>query len=195
MSGDFMMVLLRVYLLAGLLVHKAVWELMKKRGGGRRPARPQASLRMKLVKTVKIGILAGILLQTLLPDIFPLSSGSTPIRSVGALIYTVGLVVALLGRTQLGQNWSDIESPGVKKTQAVVSAGLYRYIRHPIYVGDLLLLVGLELALNSWLVFLAAFLVPLVLHRAVREERLLIQTLPGYGLYCRQTKRFIPFLA
>jgi len=67
-------------------------------------------------------------------------------------------------------------------------------IRHPIYVGDLLLLIGLELALNSWLVLPAIILVPIVLAKAVQEERLLTQTLPGYEEYCRRTKRFVPFL-
>jgi protein-S-isoprenylcysteine O-methyltransferase Ste14 len=76
----------------------------------------------------------------------------------------------------------------------VVAYGVFRYIRHPIYVGDLLLLLGLELSLNSWLVLAVVCMIPGVLRQAVREERMLVIALPGYAAYCARTKRFIPFL-
>jgi protein-S-isoprenylcysteine O-methyltransferase Ste14 len=76
----------------------------------------------------------------------------------------------------------------------VVSKGLYRFIRHPIYVGDLLLLIGLELSLNSWLVLGVILLLPVVIRQAVSEEKMLMRSLPGYETYCARTKRFIPFL-
>jgi protein-S-isoprenylcysteine O-methyltransferase Ste14 len=82
----------------------------------------------------------------------------------------------------------------VGQQQEVVSNGIYRYIRHPIYAGDLLLLFGFELALNSWLVFAIMLLVPVVLRRAVLEEKLLATRLRGYDSYARRTKRFIPFV-
>ena len=61
-------------------------------------------------------------------------------------------------------------------------------------MGDLLLLAGLELALNSWLVLGVLVLAPVVLSRAVREEELLKQSLTGYRAYCKTSKRFIPFV-
>ena len=76
----------------------------------------------------------------------------------------------------------------------MVSRGVYAYIRHPIYSGDLLLLLGLELALNSWLVLGAAALIPIVFQRAVKEENSLSEQLSGYGAYIQRTKRFIPFV-
>ncbi len=80
------------------------------------------------------------------------------------------------------------------REQAVVSNGPYRLIRHPIYVGDLMLLFGLELALNSWLVLGVLLLAPIVLRQAVQEEKKLALALPGYQEYCANTKRFIPFV-
>ena len=77
---------------------------------------------------------------------------------------------------------------------AVVSSGIYRYIRHPIYTGDILLLLGLELCLNSWLVLGLALLVPAVAVQAIKEEQKLVDALPDYASYIRRTKRFIPFL-
>ena len=88
----------------------------------------------------------------------------------------------------------DIEAAGVKREQTTVAHGIYSYVRHPIYTGDLFLLLGLELALGSWL-FLAVFALALaVLRQAVEEEKKLIEALPGYETYCRRTRRFIPFL-
>lgn len=181
---------LRIYLLAGLLFHKAVWEFMKQRP---RKREPQPFAR-RVVKAVKISILAGILAQCLAPDVLPLSPEPGMLRAAGIFLYTVGLAVAVLGRVQLGRNWSDIENAGVLPGQRVVSRGVYRYVRHPIYAGDLGLLIGLELALNSWLVFAALALVPIVFRQAAREESLLSGRLTGYDQYCRRTKRFIPFV-
>jgi len=188
--------LLRLYLLVGLLLHKAVWEVMKRNRGVRADAKPAPrSLQVTLVKAAKVGILLGILVQTMLPDILPLSSDPQGLRIAGAILYTAGLAIAIAGRVQLGDNWLDIETAGVKQRQTVVSRGIYRFIRHPIYAGDLLLLAGLELALNSWLILFVALLTPVVLRQAIREEQMLVSTLPGYNSYCRRTKRFIPYVA
>ncbi|HKZ78777.1 MAG TPA: isoprenylcysteine carboxylmethyltransferase family protein [Pyrinomonadaceae bacterium] len=150
--------------------------------------------KLVFVKTTKILILLGIAAQTFLPDIFPIFSQPIAIRFLGAGIYTIGLLVAIVGRIQLGDNWADIERAQVHSHQAVVLNGMYAYIRHPIYVGDLLLLVGLELSLNSWLVLGVLLLAPVVIWRAAREERMLAAKLPEYQIYCAQTKRFIPFV-
>jgi protein-S-isoprenylcysteine O-methyltransferase Ste14 len=181
---------LRIYLLAGLLFHKVVWEFMK-----RRPrSRTGQPLGRRLVKAAKIGILAGVIVQCLLPDVLPISPEPAALRAAGVLLYSIGLGVAVMGRLQLGGNWSDIENAGVLPEQRVVSRGVYRYIRHPIYAGDLCLLAGLELALKSWLVFGALALVPIVYRQAAREEGMLSAQLAGYQQYCRRTKRFIPFV-
>lgn len=189
------MLLLRVYLLAGLIIHKLVWETLKRqRANPRANVDSPKSTRLLLVKVVKIGILLGIAAQTLMPDVLPIAHEATSLRIIGAAIYTAGLLMAIVGRLQLGVNWSDIEDAQVIRDQAVVASGLYRFIRHPIYVGDLLLLIGLELSLNSWLVIVAVLIAPVVLRQAISEEKLLLQSLPGYGAYCLRTKRFIPFV-
>ena len=187
--------LLRIYLLLGLVSHKVLWELFKRRRHGSEMLRSGSlSLRQRLIKAAKIGILISIVAQTLMLDVLPIAPEPFGIRIVGIVIYTVGLLVAMIGRVQLSDNWSDIEAAQVLDRQVVVSHGLYRYIRHPIYIGDLLLLIGLELSLNSWLVIAVGLMAPVVLWQAIREERMLVKALPGYDLYCSETKRFIPFL-
>jgi protein-S-isoprenylcysteine O-methyltransferase Ste14 len=190
------MILLRLYLLAGLIAHKAVWEILKRRKAptGEKPAPKPQPLSVQLVKAVKIAILLGIVAQTMLPEILPISQQPFLLRVIGVAIYTAGLLIAVIARFQLDSNWSDIETAQVLSHQQVVSNGIYGYVRHPIYVGDILLLFGLELSLNSWLVLGVALMTPVILLQATREEKKLVETLPGYDVYCEQTKRFIPFV-
>ncbi len=185
--------LLRLYLLAGLVAHKVVWEALKRQGTGGAARRAPSGL-ARVLKLVKTGILLGLVVQLLSPEVLPILAQARLLRVVGVATYTLGLAVAILGRAQLGSSWSDIEAPQVLRNHGIVSHGVYRYIRHPIYVGDLLLILGFELALNSWCVLGVMLLAPFVLQRALREERMLSAALPAYNEYCTRTKRFVPFL-
>jgi protein-S-isoprenylcysteine O-methyltransferase Ste14 len=157
--------------------------------------RARVPVSASIVKILKIAVLVGIIIQTLVPPVLPISGDPLLFRVGGVALFTAGLVLAVSGRVQLGDNWLDIEDAGIRGGQTVVAAGVYRHVRHPIYGGDLLLLAGLELALQSWLVVGALALVPVVVRQAINEEHFLRGTLPGYAAYCERTKRFVPFVA
>jgi protein-S-isoprenylcysteine O-methyltransferase Ste14 len=194
MSGTSL-VILKIYLLAGLIFHKALWEILKRRQGGAETAsETTTSPGNRLVKLVKLMILAAIIAQTVLPDFLPISDEPLMLRLTGLCIFTLGLLTAISARVQLGNNWSDIEDGKIANEHAVVSQGIYGYIRHPIYTGDILLLLGLELCLNSWLVLGLVLLVPVVVVQTIKEEQKLVGALPEYADYIRRTKRFIPFV-
>jgi protein-S-isoprenylcysteine O-methyltransferase Ste14 len=184
---------LRLYLLAGLVIHKLVWEVLKRRTPSRGRRAPQSAFAV-LLKGAKMAILVGLVAQTLSPEFVPITNHPLLLRVCGVSLFTFGLCVAILGRVQLGDSWADIEAAQVLQHQSVVVIGLYRHIRHPIYIGDLVLLLGLELSLNSWLVLGVGVLAPYVVWRAVREERMLSAQLPEYDAYCARTWRFVPFL-
>ena len=76
----------------------------------------------------------------------------------------------------------------------LVTAGPYRYVRHPAYAVGLLLMVGVGLALGSWLGALFGFLlVPTILSRTAREDRVLRERLTGYAAYAREVRyRLLP---
>jgi protein-S-isoprenylcysteine O-methyltransferase Ste14 len=187
---------IRAVLLSGLIFHKALWEVMKRRGPAQqRVVSAKQPLPVRVVKASKIAILLGIVAQTVAPVILPIRDDSDALRMSGVVIFLLGLAVAVIGRLHLGENWLDIEAAGVKTKQQTVSQGIYRYIRHPIYTGDLFLLAGLELALNSWLFLMVFPLAIVVTRQAIREEQKLAETLAGYDEYCRRTHRFIPFVA
>ena len=187
------MILLKIYLLIGLITHKAIWEVLRTRTD-EKPKESQ-SIKLIAIKTIKISILLGIIIQTVLPfDLFPITNEPVIFRIVGVLIFTIGLSTAVAARIQLGDNWSNIETGQVLQNQEVVKRGIYGWIRHPIYTGDIFLLLGLELALNSWL-FLGVFLLaPVVMLKAIKEEQMLVKELAGYDSYQTKTKRFIPYI-
>ena len=189
------MTALRVGLLFGLVLHKLVWELLKRRDPGLSgPSGPAAPPAKRLLKGIKALLLVCLAIQTLFLDLFPIAERPAALRVVGTSLYVVGLSIAVAGRVQLGPNWVDLEDARIRPGQSLVAHGLYRYVRHPIYAGDLLLLIGLELALNSWLVLGALIPLVVVLRQAAEEETLLARAFPDYGAYRAGTKRFIPFV-
>ncbi|CAM3061078.1 putative S-isoprenylcysteine methyltransferase [Legionella steigerwaltii] len=84
----------------------------------------------------------------------------------------------------------------VEEGQKVISTGLYGVVRHPMYLGAILLFIGTPLALGSWwtLLLIPVFLLLLVA-RILNEEKLLVRDLPGYTEYQKKvTTRLIPFI-
>lgn len=78
----------------------------------------------------------------------------------------------------------------------VVTEGPYRLVRHPMCAGALLLFVGIPLLLGSWWGLLIAPVIAIAIGiRAVGEERMLRQALPGYDRYAQQVRfRLFPGL-
>src|SRR5215472_7376676 len=82
----------------------------------------------------------------------------------------------------------------VTEDQKVISTGPYAHVRHPMYSGALLLLVGIPLALGSWwALILIAPVMPVLIWRILDEERFLLKNLPGYAEYASTMRyRLIP---
>ena len=137
-----MILVLQIYLFLGLVLHKVVWEALK-RNDGEKP-KENNSAGLVIIKAVKVFILVSILVQYAAGYIAHCRRFNKH-KGYRAIIYTLGLATALAAGFQLGENWANIETGQVLTRQAVVANGIYRYVRHPIYIGDLLLLFGLEL--------------------------------------------------
>jgi protein-S-isoprenylcysteine O-methyltransferase Ste14 len=186
---------LRIFLFSGMLLHKLVWEVMKSSGPASRKPRPAFTLTPKtIVKLGKSAVLLFLLVQTLFLDILPITGSPGTLRMIGTAIYVLGLATAIIGRLQLGRNWANLEDAQVLSNQRLVQDGIYRFIRHPIYTGDLLLILGLELALNSWLVVLFFALAAVVVRQTLAEEAILARSFPEYQGYRSRSKMFIPFV-
>jgi len=84
----------------------------------------------------------------------------------------------------------------VDKNQKVISTGLYGIVRHPMYIGVLIMFIPTPIALGSYwgLIPMATFPLALVF-RILNEENVLRKELPGYKEYCQKIKyRLIPFV-
>ena len=84
----------------------------------------------------------------------------------------------------------------VEEGHQVISTGPYRFVRHPMYFGAILMFVFTPLALGSWWALPGFLLViPFLVLRLLNEEKLLRRDLPGYSDYCLRTRsRLIPLL-
>ena len=84
----------------------------------------------------------------------------------------------------------------VTENQSIVRAGPYRFIRHPGYLGSILIWSGVAASTTNWIVLLIVLIVMfgVYVYRIQSEEKMLIATNADYAAYRKQTWRLIPFV-
>lgn len=82
----------------------------------------------------------------------------------------------------------------VEKAQQVITTGVYAIVRHPMYLGTIVMYIFSPLALGSyWAMIPAVLIIPLLVARIRNEESVLVRELKGYPEYMQQTKyRLVP---
>lgn len=125
---------------------------------------------------------------------FALSSNGALVVSYSGLgIVAVGLAQVMAAFYALG--WNVTPMPNPRKDRALVTTGIFRYVRHPIYGGLLLMIAGTSLARFSfWGLLLCVPLVIFFLLKSFYEEQKLQKKFPHYGGYMATTKRFVPLV-
>ena len=113
---------------------------------------------------------------------------------IGAFMTGGGLLFTVWARLHLGRNWSG--SITIKKEHELITSGPYAAVRHPIYTGLLLALLGSTLALGDWRAVLAFVLAAGALWRKLRIEELWMRQQFGdaYQAYSRRVPALIPFV-
>jgi protein-S-isoprenylcysteine O-methyltransferase Ste14 len=154
---------------------------------------PTAETRM-VQKVVMGGLwlsLAAMVMVSVLDHRFGWSPVPTAICLVGDVLVAVGLgVMALV----VIQNSYAAATVRVEAGQKLASTGLYGLVRHPMYTGNVIMMVGVPLALGSYwgLVFVMPGLMVLV-SRIRDEEKLLQEELKGYREYTQKVRyRLMP---
>jgi protein-S-isoprenylcysteine O-methyltransferase Ste14 len=118
-------------------------------------------------------------------------AGSSAGRLAGAVLAVVGLGLYIAAHLYLRRNWSI--AAVIIEGQSLVTAGPYRYVRHPMYTGMMVVVVGSGLLVSNYAIL--ASIVPVAAAyyiRARREESLLMAEFPEYREYAARTKMFIP---
>jgi protein-S-isoprenylcysteine O-methyltransferase Ste14 len=112
----------------------------------------------------------------------------------GILTMFFGSIIAIWARLVLKNNWSG--KVQIIEGQQVIKNGLYRFIRHPIYLGFSLCFLGSLLFRMNYATLLACIImIPLHIIKAKQEEKLLLQEFGvEYSEYMDTTKRLIPFI-
>lgn len=134
---------------------------------------------------------AAAITATWVPFTFPLLRGapSEPGRQALADVLVIcGLAWAVWSLRYLGRNISVLA-----QARDIVVQGPYRWVRHPLYLGELVASLGIAIAVNSYLALaLWIALCGLQVYRAVREEQVLSQALPAYRSYRSRTAALLP---
>jgi protein-S-isoprenylcysteine O-methyltransferase Ste14 len=119
---------------------------------------------------------------------------------VPALASIVGDILGALGILMyflvVRENRYAAAAVQVVEGQTVVSTGPYAVMRHPMYAGAIVVLIGMPLALASWwgILFLPLF-IGLLAWRLLNEEAFLSKNLAGYPEYMQRVKyRLVPYL-
>lgn len=110
---------------------------------------------------------------------------------LGISISTVAMALFISAKLSLGEHYSPCFDSYIPRD--IVQEGLYRYIRHPIYASNILLLIGVFIASGSlWILINIVLLGIYYVNSALREELILLEKFPIYSKYSTHTNRFIP---
>ena len=112
---------------------------------------------------------------------------------LGVALVLAGALVGVLAARALGTSLTPFPHPSQRAS--FVAHGPYDLVRHPIYLGGLLLLAGLSLLMSPWALVVTGVLGVLWGLKADVEERFLRAHYPQYADYCRRTRyRLVPFV-
>lgn len=116
---------------------------------------------------------------------------SHSLKIISLFVSIIGLLIIVLALLQLNKNLSPFPTP--KDKAVLIQNGLYKYVRHPIYSGILLLFIGYSIFQDSWYKLGISILLALLFHyKAAYEEQLLSLKYKDYNLYKSNTGKFFP---
>ncbi len=122
------------------------------------------------------------------------SGGIGPVAQVSAMLIVIGGYALVVWATGVNAFFSQVVRIQSERGHTVISSGPYRYVRHPAYVGMILVVLGAAIMLSSWWALIPGILSALlVIVRTALEDRTLQAELPGYAEYAQRTRyRLVP---
>jgi protein-S-isoprenylcysteine O-methyltransferase Ste14 len=161
----------------------------------RMQAGPKAETRplQKIIISIAFLAMGATIMVSALDFRFGWSPVPAAVSVVGDVLVAVGLGIAMLTTIQNGYASANIT---VESGQELVSTGMYSVVRHPMYFGNVVLMIGIPLALGSYWGLL--FVIPglaVLATRILDEEKVLSQQLAGYHDYVQRVHyRLVPYV-
>lgn len=184
--------ILRLLTLALLIIWRLYWFLYTKEAVLKKP---KTDNNPRIIEQIFANLAAGYLIISLLGFIiFPFNNLSAQI--IGFILVISGFTEGIVARKTLDDNWTNSNEYQIKKDHELITNGIYKYVRHPIYGGILLMVPGVLLVAASY-TFIAGLIVMFLIFEffARREEKLLTKHFgKKYIEYMKTTKKFIPFV-
>ncbi len=189
------MTIFRVIIPALWLAFAIYWgisALSAKRSLGITPWWRQSLLRGGIVVLIAAAIhfsSAGRLLRA----VHVYQARSILLGAIGATVVLLGIGLAVYARVYLGRNWGMPMSR--KEEPELVTGGPYAFVRHPIYSGIMLAMLGSAIGETPFFAVMLALFAPYFIYSARREEELMCEQFPAqYPEYMRRTKMIVPFV-
>jgi protein-S-isoprenylcysteine O-methyltransferase Ste14 len=188
-AWGFLVVFFGASLLITLYLMKKDPALLKRRLSGGPTAEKEKTQKMIMFFTT-LGFIA-LLVVPALDYRFMWSSVPFYLVIAGDMLTALGFYIVFLVYRENTFTSATIE---VASDQKVISTGPYAIVRHPMYAGSLLYLLGMPFALGSyWRLLVLVAMMPFLIWRLFDEERFLSKNLPGYAEYCAKVRwRLMP---
>jgi len=185
-----------VIFLAGFIVGSVIRKVYTFRARGNKTAnRRKSVLDIVLISAGGVGLAAPLFY--LFTSWLDFADYDLPgwLGCVGTAVFAVALLLLWRSHADLGRNWSATLK--VREGHTLVTAGVYRYMRHPMYSAHWLWAIAQALLIENWLAGLALLVtfLPLCLIRIPREEEMMLENFgEEYRQYMNHTGRLIPRL-
>jgi protein-S-isoprenylcysteine O-methyltransferase Ste14 len=142
---------------------------------------------------VSIGAVFLALFRWHYPFNFPLTPYTFLTPWIGAVVCVLGLGIAIWSRWMLAGNWSsDVQ---FKQRHELVQTGPYRFVRHPIYTGILVMCLGPAIQFGRLHFWLGVLFMGIGLWiKLKQEETVMMQHFPEYAGYRKRVKALVPFV-
>ncbi|HEX4054825.1 MAG TPA: isoprenylcysteine carboxylmethyltransferase family protein [Tepidisphaeraceae bacterium] len=161
--------------------------------GNKRSVYRQSVLRGFFYRVIVVGAI--VVLFSVGSHKNPIFSETVWTQIGGVVLCAAGIGLAIWARRILGTNWSGLIT--LKENHELIRHGPYRFVRHPIYSGVILAMIGTVLAIQPFLQGLAvlAILAIALKLKSLGEEKLMMSQFPdSYPRYKNEVKSLIPFV-
>lgn len=147
----------------------------------------------KIIISIALISIVGLLIFCALDHRFGWSPVAPIVSLIGDVLVALGLMINLVVFRENSYGASNIRT---ESDQKVISTGPYAIVRHPMYVGVLVMMTGVPLALGSWLgPAILILVIPILAWRILDEEKTLKKDLSGYTEYTHKVHyRLMPYV-